>query len=62
MAKFKIATQALAAPVDHSYEMEALASMGAEIVEVAADSENAFIAGAHDADAIYAKGRPLSSR
>jgi len=57
MAKFKIVTQALAAPVDHSYEMEALASIGAEIVEVSASSENAFIAAAHDADAIYSKSR-----
>lgn len=57
MAKFKIVTQALAAPVDHSYEMEALSSLGAEIVEVSASSENAFIAAAHDADAIYSKSR-----
>ncbi len=62
MAKFKIATPAGASPMDHSFEMEALGRIGAEIVEVAADSENSFIAGAFDADALYGKGKPISKR
>lgn len=42
------------APVSERYalELEALAPIGAEIVEVQADSEDSFIAGAKDADAL----------
>ena len=39
----------------YGYEMEALAGMDAEIVEVPAE-EAGFIAGCRDADAVYAKG------
>src|SRR5439155_8521880 len=42
--------------------MEALRPLGAEIVEVADASEEAFIAAARDADALYAKGRPITKR
>jgi D-3-phosphoglycerate dehydrogenase len=61
VAKFKIVTTAgpgTGVPgVDHSLEMEALASMGAEIVEVKG-GEDELAAAAVDADAIYGKGRP----
>ncbi|HEY4251510.1 MAG TPA: C-terminal binding protein [Roseomonas sp.] len=59
MAKFKILTPAGAsfttAGGGYDYEMEALESMGAEIVECPAN-EAGFIAAAKDADAVYAKG------
>src|SRR6476469_778720 len=42
--------------------MEALASVGAEIVEIEAAAEDDFIAAARDADALYAKGRPITKR
>lgn len=43
----------------YAYEMEALAPIGAEIVE-APNDEAGFIAAARDADAIYAKGIPIT--
>ena len=55
MARFKIVTTAGAAPADYGYELEALAPIGAEIVELPND-EAAFIAGAAGADAFFAKG------
>ncbi len=59
MAKYKIVTPEGAsfttAGGGYDYEMEALAAIDAEIVEVPA-TEAGFIAGAADADAIYAKG------
>ena len=42
---------------DHSLEMEALAAIGAEIVEVNG-GEDELVAAAADADAIYGKGSP----
>lgn len=65
MAKFKIFTPAGAsfstAPVDYVYESEALTALDLdyEIVEGPAN-EDGFIAVAKDADAIYAKGMPIS--
>ena len=65
MAKFKIATPAGAsfstAPVDYNYESEALAGLDYEIVEGPAN-EDGFIAVARDADAIYAKGMPITKK
>jgi len=66
VAKFKVVT-----PAGVSYsvpgggyepEMEALSPLGAEIVEIAAKSEDEFVAAARDADALYAKGRPITKR
>jgi D-3-phosphoglycerate dehydrogenase len=57
MARFKIVTTAGPAPADHSLEMEALAAIGAEIVEVKG-GEDELAAAAVDADAIYGKARP----
>ncbi|MFN0041056.1 MAG: C-terminal binding protein [Burkholderiales bacterium] len=66
MAKFKVVTPAgvtYAGPgAAYDYELEALTPIGAEIVEVAAKSEEEFIAAARDADALYAKGRPITKR
>ena len=56
MAKFKIVTTG-PGNSDHSLEMETLANIGAEIVEVSG-SEDDLVRAAVDADAIYGKGRP----
>ena len=66
MAKFRIATPAgqsfTVAGGGYSYEMEALAPIDAEIFEIAAGSEEDFVAAAREADALYAKGRPITKR
>jgi len=66
LAKFGIATPAGAsftvAGGGYGYEMEALAPIDAEIYEIAAGSEDEFVAAAKDADALYAKGRPITKR
>ena len=58
MAKFKIITAAGAATAGGGYdfEKEALEGMDVEIVDGPVGNEDAFIAAAKDADAIYAKG------
>lgn len=56
MAKFRIVTTG-PGNTDHSLEMETLAAVGAEIVEVSGSDDDLAKAAA-DADAIYAKGRP----
>ena len=66
MAKFKIVTPAGAsftvAGGGYELESEALDGIDAEIVEAPADSEDAFIAAAKDADAIYAKAIPFTKK
>ena len=66
MAKFKVVTPAgvtYAGPgAAYDYEMEALTPIGAEIVEIAAKTDDEFAAAARDADALYAKGRPITKR
>ena len=66
MAKFKVVTPAAisysVAGGAYELEMEALTPLGAEIVEVAAKSDEEFAAAARDADAMYAKGRPITKR
>jgi len=66
VAKFRIATPAGAsftvAGGGYGYEMEALTPIEAEIYEVKAGSEEEFVAAARDADALYAKGRPITKR
>jgi D-3-phosphoglycerate dehydrogenase len=42
--------------------MEALSPLDAEIVEIAAKTDDEFVAAARDADALYAKGRPITKR
>ena len=66
MAKFKVVTPAgvtyTGPGAAYDYELEALTPIGAEIVEVAAKSEEEFAVAARDADALYAKGRPITKR
>ncbi|HUZ71501.1 MAG TPA: C-terminal binding protein [Stellaceae bacterium] len=66
MARFKVVTPkgTSFAVTAEAYELEneALVPLDAEIVEIDAASENAFIAAAHDADAVYAKGRNFTQR
>ena len=67
MAKFKVVTPAGASygnPVSAAYEleMEALRSLGAEIVEIPAGNEDDFVKAAKDADALYAKGRRITKK
>jgi D-3-phosphoglycerate dehydrogenase len=59
VAKFKIVTTG-SGNTDHSLEMESLAGIGAEIVEVGG-TEDDLLKAVADADAIYAKGRPRVS-
>ncbi len=65
MAKYRIVTPAGAsfttAPVDYDYETEGLNGVDAEFVEGPLD-EDAFIAVAKDADALYAKGMPITKK
>ena len=68
MGRFKIVTQhapAVSFGVSgggYKLEMEALGALDAEIVEVTGQSEDEFIAAARDADALIAKGRPLTRK
>ena len=66
MAKFKVVTPAgvsyTAPGAGYEPELEALAPLGAEIVEVSAKSDDEFVGAARDADALYAKGRPITKR
>jgi D-3-phosphoglycerate dehydrogenase len=66
MAKFKIVTPAGAsysvAGVGYKLEMEGLGSVDAEIVEIAAKTDEEFAAAARDADALYAKGRKITKQ
>jgi D-3-phosphoglycerate dehydrogenase len=59
MARFKIVTTD--GGDGYGYEREALAGLDAEFIEAPAE-ENAFIAAARDADALYIKGMHLSKR
>ena len=65
MAKFRIVTPAGLSFSNigggYSFEMEALEGLDAEIFECATNEE-AFIAAARDADAVYAKGMKFSRR
>ena len=66
LASFKVATQKPPgvtfdmAGGSYELEMESLSSIDAEIVEIAADSEQEFIEAARDCDAIIARGRRIS--
>src|ERR1044071_1569306 len=66
VARFRIATPAGAsftvAGGGYGYEMEALTPIDAEIFEIPPGSEDDFVAAARDADALYAKGRPITQR
>ena len=66
MAKFKVVTPSGAGFTvpggGYKLEMEALAPLDAEIVEIAAKSDDDFVKQARDADALYAKGRRITKR
>jgi D-3-phosphoglycerate dehydrogenase / 2-oxoglutarate reductase len=68
MAKFTVVTQHApgisfgVSGEGYKLEMEALSPIDAEIIEVTATSEADFINAARDADAILAKGRPITQR
>src|SRR5438552_5654494 len=68
VGRFKIVTQHAATASfgvsggRYKLEMEALGALDAEIVEVTGQSEDEFIAAARDADALIAKGRPITRR
>ncbi len=66
MAKFKVVTPVGASfsvpGAGYKLEMEALGSIGAEIVEIDAASEEDFGRASRDADALYAKGRRITKR
>jgi D-3-phosphoglycerate dehydrogenase len=64
VAKFKVVTPAGVAHGAPGYalELEALGPLGAEIVEVVAKSDDDFAKAAREADALYAKGRPITRR
>src|SRR5665213_3023056 len=66
MARFKVVTPKgtsfAVAGSGYEIENEALIPLDAEIVEIDASSENSFISAAHDADAVYAKGRSFTKR
>jgi len=64
VAKFKVATPAGTsygmAGANYDLEMEALAPIGAEIVEIPSGTEEEFAKAARDCDALYAKGRRIT--
>ncbi|MGH7212049.1 MAG: C-terminal binding protein, partial [Acetobacteraceae bacterium] len=66
MAKFKVITPAGAsftvAGGGYGHEMEGMAGFDAEIVEAPSGSEEEFLRQARDADALYAKGIPITRR
>ena len=66
MAKFTVVTPAgvtyNAPGSGYELELEALTPIGAEIVEITAKGEDEFIAAAKDADALYAKNRPITKK
>jgi len=65
VAKFKIITPAgvsFTTSTGYDLEMEALENLDAEIVEGPVGNEDAFIALAKDADAMYAKGMPITKK
>jgi D-3-phosphoglycerate dehydrogenase len=66
MAKFKIVTPVGASfsvpGVGYKLEMEGLSPIEAEIVEIAAKTDDEFVSAARDADALYAKGRIITKR
>ena len=61
MAVFNVFTMAGPSPGNYDYELEALAPLGVSITEAPAD-EDAFIAAAAEADAIYGTRAKISKR
>ena len=61
MTSFKVFTMAGASPGNYEYELEALAPLGVGITEAPAE-EDAFIAAAAEADALYGTRAKISKR
>ena len=62
MAKFKVVVPGTPGQTgNYALEMEALGATGAEIVEVSGASDEDFLEGAHDADAVIAKRISINS-
>lgn len=61
MAQFKVFTMAGPSPGNYEYELEALTPLGVEIIEAPAE-EDAFIAAAAGADAVYGTRGKISKR
>lgn len=63
MAKFKIVAWGRPnMPGDYTCELESLQDVDVELVEVTAASDDEFLAGAHDADALILSGHGLSEK
>jgi D-3-phosphoglycerate dehydrogenase len=66
MAKYTVVTPGGTsygpATTGYEFEMEALGPLGVEMVEIPPGTEDEFVARARDADALYAKGRPITKR
>jgi D-3-phosphoglycerate dehydrogenase len=66
MAKFTVVTPGGTsygpAVTGYEFEMEALAPLGVEMVEIPPCTEEEFVKAARNADAVYAKGRPFTKR
>jgi D-3-phosphoglycerate dehydrogenase len=63
MTRFKVVSPiGPRGPASYTYEMEALAPLGAEIVETAASADQDLIAVARDADVLYGQGRRIGRR
>jgi D-3-phosphoglycerate dehydrogenase len=66
VAKFKVVTPGGASFTvpggGYKLEMEALAPLDADIVEIAGKTDDDFVKDARDADALYAKGRRITKR
>jgi D-3-phosphoglycerate dehydrogenase len=66
VAKYRIVTPAGASfsvpGAGYKLEMEALAPLDAEIVEIASGTDDEFVSAARTADALYAKGRRITKR
>ena len=63
MAQYKIAAWGRPkVPGDYTFEMDSLQGVDAEFVEVTAESDDEFLDGARDADAIVARGQSVSEK
>ena len=63
MAQYQIAAWGRPkVPGDYTFEMDSLQGVDAEFVEVTAESDDEFLDGARDADAIVARGQSVSEK
>ncbi len=63
MAKYKVVAQGRPNIIDdYRFELEGLQGLDLELVEAPAVSDDEFLAGAHDADAVITRDMPVSER